>query len=47
MNSGHLVGFPSKVSKSIRDKWQDSSFFFNVFAMLKAGVGSSSDELTS
>ena len=47
MNSGHLVESPSKVSKSAGGKWQDSSSFFNASAMFKAGVGSSSDELTS
>ena len=47
MNSGHLVGFPPKVSKSTGGKWRDSSSFFSASAMLKAGVESSSNELTS
>ena len=47
MNSANLVRFPSKVSKSTWGKWQDSSSFFSASAMLKGGVGSSSDKLTS
>ena len=47
MNSANLVRFPSKVSKSTWGKWRDSSSSFSASAMLKAGVGSISDKLTS
>ena len=47
MNLNYLVGHPSKVSKSTGGNWRNSSSFISASAILKAGVGSSCDELNS